>query len=254
MKSSQLPRGSTWSSAVPPTISSAADEYRLWPTLRALSSTFSNRGYERIGLVTTLHQVLKLLSVWLSSVRFCLPEESNHQRRNVEGAWDSSIVQYGALLRRAGRPQGASPQLYWATSCACLSWVRYGRIQMSASNTIRPCRRNGAQGKWEPPETCRNVHPAKHVRLHGLGPNTESGIVRSAKAKTPLENAGLDGNIILKWMAQKFDVSAWRAFMSLRVGPTGFRDLCWSANFPWFSSFRITNVSSLGILVNATSR
>jgi hypothetical protein len=74
-------------------ISSAADEYRLWPTLRSLLSALSNRGYERIGFVTSPYQVHKLLGVLLGSVRFCLPEESNHHRSIAEGASDYSIVQ-----------------------------------------------------------------------------------------------------------------------------------------------------------------
>jgi hypothetical protein len=74
-------------------ISSAADAYGLWPTLRSLLSAFRNRGFERIGFITTLYQVRKLLSVRLSSVRICVPEESNHHRPSVEGASDYSIVQ-----------------------------------------------------------------------------------------------------------------------------------------------------------------
>jgi hypothetical protein len=79
-------------------IASAVDEQRLCPTQRALSSTFSNRGYERIGFVTTLYPVHKLLSVWLRSVRFSVPEESHQQPQGVEGAADSSTGQYGDLL------------------------------------------------------------------------------------------------------------------------------------------------------------
>jgi hypothetical protein len=108
MKSFQLSRGFTWSSAVPPMIPSAADEQRLCPTQRALSSTFSNSGYERIGFVTTLYRVHKLLSGWLTSVRFS--EETNQQRPGVEGPTDSSIGQHRALLWRADMPQGACPQ------------------------------------------------------------------------------------------------------------------------------------------------
>jgi hypothetical protein len=46
---------------------------------------------------------------------------------------------------------------------------------MNAGNTIQPCRRNGEEGKWEHIATCRNVHQAKRVRLHGFGSNTEEG-------------------------------------------------------------------------------
>jgi hypothetical protein len=79
-------------------ILSAADEQRLCPTQRALSSSFSNRGNERSGFVTTLYRVHKLLSVWLRSVGFSVPEEADQQRPDVEGATDSSVVKYGALL------------------------------------------------------------------------------------------------------------------------------------------------------------
>jgi hypothetical protein len=87
----------TWSSAVPPMTSSAVDEHRLCSSQRSLLSTCNNRGYERIGLVTTLYQVHKFLSVWLSSVRFCVSEETNQQRPGMEGDTDSSIGQYGAF-------------------------------------------------------------------------------------------------------------------------------------------------------------
>jgi hypothetical protein len=73
--------GFTWSSAVPPITSPAVDEHRLCPSQRSLLNAFSNGGYERIGLVTTLYQVHKFLSVWMSSVRFCVPDETNQQRR-----------------------------------------------------------------------------------------------------------------------------------------------------------------------------
>jgi hypothetical protein len=117
-------------------------------------------------------------------------------------------------------PKGACPQLYWTTICACLISVRYRRIQINAGNTIQLCRRNGEQGKWEPSATCRNVHEAKHVRLHGLDPNTEERVVCSPKAKTPLENVGLDGKLILKCIAQEVGVTAWSAFMALTTGFT----------------------------------
>jgi hypothetical protein len=74
-------------------IPSAADEQRLCPAQRALSSTFSNRGNERSGFVTTLYRVHKLLSVWLRSVWFSVPEETNQQRPGVEGVTDSSTGQ-----------------------------------------------------------------------------------------------------------------------------------------------------------------
>jgi hypothetical protein len=96
-------RDFTWSSAVPPMTSSAVDEHRRCPSQRSLISTCSNRGYERIGLVTTLYQVHKFFSVWLSSVRFCLPEDTNQQRPGMGGVTDSSIGQYGALSWRADR-------------------------------------------------------------------------------------------------------------------------------------------------------
>jgi hypothetical protein len=76
----------------------AADEQRLRPTQRALSSTFSNRGNERSGFVTTLNLVHKLLSVWLGSSRFSVPEEADQQRPGVEGAAESSTGQCKALL------------------------------------------------------------------------------------------------------------------------------------------------------------
>jgi hypothetical protein len=66
-------------------IPSAVDEQRLCPTQRALWNTFSNRDYERIGFVTTLYRVHKLLSVWLRSVRVSVPEETHQQRPGVEG-------------------------------------------------------------------------------------------------------------------------------------------------------------------------
>jgi hypothetical protein len=155
-------------------------------SLSSLLSTCSNGGYERIGLVTTLYQEHKFLSFWLSSVRFCLLEETNQQRPGMEGVTDYSIGQYGALSWRADMPEGACPKLHWTTSCVCRSWVRSSRIQ---GNTIQPCRRNDEQGKWERIATCRNVHQEKHVKLHGLGPNTEKGIVCSPQVKIPLEKS-----------------------------------------------------------------
>jgi hypothetical protein len=162
-------------------------------------STCSNRGYERIGLVTTLYQVHKFLSVWLSSVRFCLLDETNQQRPGVEGATDSSIGQYGALSWRADMAEGACPQSHWTTSFVCRSWVRSSRIQINAGYTIQPCRRNDEQGKWEPIARCRNVHQAKHVKLHGLGLNTEKGIVCNPQVEIPLEKSTprLEDNIIM---------------------------------------------------------
>jgi hypothetical protein len=77
---------------------SAGDEQRLRPTQRALSSTFSNRGNGRSGFVTTLYRVHKLLIIWLGSARFSVPEVVDQQRPGVEGATDSSVVQYGAPL------------------------------------------------------------------------------------------------------------------------------------------------------------
>jgi hypothetical protein len=139
---------SRWSSTVPPMTSSAVDEHRLCPSQRSLLSTCNNRGYERIGIVTTLYQVHKFLSIWLSSVRFCVPEETNQQRPGMEGATDSSIGQYGALSCRADTPEGARPQSQWTTSCLCRSWVRSSRTQFNVGNTIQPCRRNDDQGKW----------------------------------------------------------------------------------------------------------
>jgi hypothetical protein len=157
IKGFQLSRGFTWSSAIPLRISSAVDEHRLCPTLRSHLGTFSNRGYERIGVVRTLYQAHKFFSVWLSSVRFCVPEETNQQRSGMEGATDSSIGQYGALSWRSDKPEGAWPQSQWTTSCVCRSWVRSSRTQINAGNTKQPCRRNDDQGKWEPylrAETC----------------------------------------------------------------------------------------------------
>jgi hypothetical protein len=49
---------------------------------------------------------------------------------------------------------------------------------------------NRASGK--PIATCRNVHQAKHVRLHGLDPSVEKGIVRRLQGKIPLENVRLE--------------------------------------------------------------
>jgi hypothetical protein len=70
-----------------------------------------------------------------------------------------------------------------------------------------PCRRNVEQGKWELITTCRNVHPAWHVGLHGLDPSAEKGIVRSLQGKIPLENVVLDAKMILKWISKNLDVS-----------------------------------------------
>jgi hypothetical protein len=50
------------------------------------------------------------------------------------------------------------------------------------------------------------VHQAKHVRLHGLDPSVEKGIVRSLQGKIPLQNVVLDAKIILKWISKKLDV------------------------------------------------
>jgi hypothetical protein len=65
---------------------------------------------------------------------------------------------------------------------------------------------------------CRNVHKAKHVRLHGLDPSVEKGIVRSPQGKIPLQNVVLDSKIILKWISKKLDVSVWTGFIWLRIG------------------------------------
>jgi hypothetical protein len=181
--------GFTWSSAVPPMTSSAVGEHRLCPSLRSVLSTCNNRGYDRIGVVTTIYQVHKFLSVWLSSVRFCVPEETNQQRPGMEGATDSFIGQYGALSCRADMPEGAWSHSQWTTSCVCSSWVRSSTVQINGGNTIQPCRRNDEQGKWEPNATCWNVHRAKHVQLQGSGPSTEKGIVCSPQVKIPLEKS-----------------------------------------------------------------
>jgi hypothetical protein len=99
----------------------------------------------------------------MSSLRFCLPEETNLQRPDMVGATDSSNGQHGAFSWRADMPEGACSQLYWTTSCLCRNWVRSSRIQINASNTIQPCRRNDEQGKWEHIAMCRNVHQASQV-------------------------------------------------------------------------------------------
>jgi hypothetical protein len=187
----RLSRAVTWSYAVPPMITSAVDEQRLCPTQRALSSTFSNRGYEGSVSVTTLYRVHQLLSVWLRSGRFSVPEETHQKRPGMEGATDSSTGHYWALLWRAEMPEGACPQLHRTTNRAFLSWVRTGWTQTNAGITMWPWRRNGEQGKWEPIATCSNVHQAKHVRLHGLDSSAEKGIVRRLQGKMPLENVGL---------------------------------------------------------------
>jgi hypothetical protein len=187
----QSSKAVTWFSAVPPMTPSAADKQRPCPTQRALSSTFTNRGNERSGFVTTLYRVHKLLSVWLRSVRFSVLEETHQQQPGVEGATDSSTGQYGALLWRAEMPEGACPQFHWTTCCACLSRVRSRRTHTNAGKTMWPCRRNGEQGKWERIATCSNVHQAWHVRLQGLDPSAEKGIVSRLQGKLPLENEGL---------------------------------------------------------------
>jgi hypothetical protein len=87
---------------------------------------------------------------------------------------------------------------------------------------MRPCRRNGEQGKWESIATCRNVDQAKHVRLHGLDPSAEKRIVRSLQGKIPLETVVLVANIILKWISKKLDGIVWTGFIWLRSG-TGKR-------------------------------
>jgi hypothetical protein len=78
-----------------------------------------------------------------------------------------------------------------------------------------PCRRNGEQGKWEPIATCRNVHQASHVRLHGLDPSAEKGIERSLHRKIPLENVVLD---VKMWISKRLDVSVYTGFIWLRIG------------------------------------
>jgi hypothetical protein len=40
-----------------------------------------------------------------------------------------------------------------------------------------------------PIATCRNVHQAKHVKLRGLGQNTEKKIVCNPQVKVPLEKS-----------------------------------------------------------------
>jgi hypothetical protein len=143
---------------------SATDEQRLRPTQRALSSTFSNRGNERSGFLTTLYRVHKLLSVWLGSARFSVPEEADQQRPGVEGATDSSAGQYGAPLGRETclRVRALS---YTEVQAARLSWERSRRIQTNAGNTIRPCRRNGEQAKWEPTTTKRSPRCEDNIKV-----------------------------------------------------------------------------------------
>jgi hypothetical protein len=135
----------------------------------------------------------------------------------MEGATDSFIGQYGALSWRADMPEDACPQSHWTISCVCRSWVWCSRTQINAGNTIQPCRRNDEQGKWEPIATCRNVHQAKHVKLHGSGPNTEKGIVWSPQVKMPLEK------YTPRWRDNiKMDlISVWTGFMWLRIGTSG---------------------------------
>jgi len=46
-------------------------------------------------------------------------------------------------------------------------------------------------------------------------------LVKKPEGKTPLEDPGVDGRIILRWIFRKWDVWAWTGSILLRIGTGG---------------------------------
>jgi len=46
-------------------------------------------------------------------------------------------------------------------------------------------------------------------------------LVKKLERKKPLEDPGVDGNIILRWIIKKWDVWAWTRSIWLRIGTGG---------------------------------
>jgi len=55
-------------------------------------------------------------------------------------------------------------------------------------------------------------------------------LVRKPEGKNHLEDPGIDGKIILRWIIRKWDVGAWTGLIWLRIGPGG--DTCKCGNEP----------------------
>jgi hypothetical protein len=53
-------------------------------------------------------------------------------------------------------------------------------------------------------------------------------LVRKPEGKNHLEDPGIDGKIILRWIFRKWDAGAWTGLIWLRIGPGG--DACKCGN------------------------